>query len=87
MTEFQINCVRKDDRGVIWEVGINGKIFTVKSIVDYIHQNRNDRFYTMKYGQSVWVYPKQHPTSFRWFLTTQPDSIYENNLDFLPTCI
>ena len=41
--------------------------------------------YTMKYGKEAIVYARKHWKTNRWFLTTEPDGLVENNLDFLPT--
>ncbi|TVP41908.1 DUF3892 domain-containing protein [Candidatus Nitrosocosmicus arcticus] len=87
MTDFQITCVRKDDRGVILEVGIaNSGIYQIVNVVNHIHQHPQDVFYTIRNNNPAKVYAKQHHVSKRWFLTTEPDSMYENNLDFLPLC-
>jgi len=56
----------------------------VQQIVDWINGGKHT-FYTFV-DKRADVYAKKHPTSGRWFLTTKPDSIDENNLDFLPQC-
>ena len=86
MTEYQITCVVQDSNGIITSVGINGQTYTVITVVNWI-LNRTHTFFTMKNGYRAQVYAKQHPTTKRWFLTTEPDGTRENNLDFLPHCM
>lgn len=82
---LEIKCVVQDNNGVITQVGVGNSRYTVQNIVDDIRNNRF-QYYTSKAGKNVDVYAKQHPTSGRWFLTTDPDDTKENNLDFLPKC-
>ncbi len=87
VTDFRISCVKKDSNGVIYQVGIvDSGIYPIMTVVNHIHQNPQDLVYTIKYGNTAKVYVRQHHTSKRFFLTTDPDDIRENNLDFLPTC-
>ena len=84
MIEYEITCVRKDDNGKITHVGFGGGTYEVSEVVERI-KSRNDYFYTYKDGKKARVYRKQS-TLGNWFLTTDPDSTKENNLDFLPPC-
>ena len=84
MTRFQITHVKKDSNGVITHVKVGSMPFSVESVVKWI-QNDGDYVYTTKYGKEAAVYAKKHWKTSRWFLTTEPDSLVENNLDFLPT--
>lgn len=83
MAEMQIHCVKQSDN-VITQVGIGSTQFTVEMVVNWIRNKVND-IYTLKNGQKVIVYAKQSVNG-NWFLTTEPDSTKENNLDFLPIC-
>lgn len=85
--ECRIVCVVHDNQGVITRVGLEGKImkYRIMEIIKMI-EGRKDSFYTVEEGKKAKVYYKQNPKSGRWFLTTQPDKIEENNLDFLPEC-
>lgn len=85
MTEFQITCVVQDSNGIITSVGINGQSYSVLTVVNWI-LSKTYSFFTMKNGYKAQVHARQHPTTKRWFLTTEPDSTTENNLDFLPKC-
>lgn len=83
MTHYQITCVRQY-QGVITHVGIGNYHYTIPQIVEFMFQGHE--FYTHKKGAYAKVERKWSSHSNRWFLTTNPDSILENNLDFLPSC-
>jgi len=84
MQEFQITCVRQNSLGNITHVGIGGTSYAVQTAVDWLRTNKYELF-TYKNGYKAYVFPK--PSSLgNWFLTTEPDSTLENNLDFLPNC-
>ena len=83
MQEYQISCVTQT-LGVITHVGINGTSYSVQDVVNWI-VNRTHAFYTYKNGYKATVYAKQSILG-HWFLTTEPDSTRQNNLDFLPSC-
>jgi Protein of unknown function (DUF3892) len=84
MTEFEITCVRHDERGVITYVRINGKLYTVTQIINAI--TNRDTFHTNHNNKWARVHHRQHYLTKRWYLTTNPDDTSENNLDFLPNC-
>ena len=84
MTRFQITHVKKDSNGVITHVKVGSTSFSVESIVKWI-QNDGEYVYTIKYGKEATVYVRKHWKTNRQFLTTEPDGLVENNLDFLPT--
>lgn len=88
MTTFQITCIVDDSNKVITHVGLGStqSKITVQTAVDDLRSPTGDRYYTMKDGKRADVYAKQHPSTGRWFLTTNPDDTRENNLDFLPKC-
>lgn len=83
MTDMQIHCV-KQSNNLITHVGIGSTQYTVEMVVGWI-RNKINNIYTFKYGQKATVYAKQSING-NWFLTTEPDSTKENNLDFLPPC-
>ena len=85
MESYRIHCIIHDKNDVIIKVGIGNDVFDVIKIVNWILEKKYF-FYTFENNVRAEVYAKQHPTSGRWFLTTKPDSIDENNLDFLPRC-
>lgn len=83
--DCQITCVVHDKNLVIQQVGIAGNLYNVQDVVNWINNGTNT-FYTLENGVRANVIAKKHPTSGRWFLTTDPDGYNENNLDFLPKC-
>lgn len=85
MGKYRIKCITHDKNEVITHVDIDNERYKVEKIVQLILDKAHS-FYTEENDKRAEVYAKQHPTSKRWFLTTDPDSDEENNLDFLPKC-
>lgn len=86
MARYKINCIVHDNNQVIIEVGLSASgTYKVQDVVNWI-LTRKHSFYTLERGVEAEVYAKRHPVSGRWFLTTEPDSLKENNLDFLSSC-
>jgi hypothetical protein len=85
MGDYQIVCVKQDEREVITHVGIQGKIYTVKQVVEWINTNSHT-FYTLEKGVRAKVYAKKHPVSGNWFLQSSSDGVKFNNLDYLTYC-
>jgi len=83
LPDFQIVCIRHNERDVITHFGINGTLYTITDIVNAI--KNGDTFYTMKDRRRADVFPKRHHISRELFLTTDPDAS-ANNLDFLDDC-
>ncbi len=84
MADLQITCIRESE-GRITHVGVqDNAIQPISIVIAWI--DRGHTFYTLENNKRAEVYKKQHPETKRWFLTTNPDDINENNLDFLPTC-
>ena len=82
MATFQITHVRKDSNDVITDVKIGNSSFAVETVARWIDKE-GDSVFTMKYGKVATVYARRHWKTQRWFLTTEPDGLLENNLDFL----
>ena len=84
MADLQITCIQESE-GRITHVGVqdNG-IQSISKVIAWI--DRGNAFYALENYERAIVHKKQHPESKRWFLTTNPDDMNENNLDFLPTC-
>ena len=84
MANLQITCIQESEGRITHvEVQDNG-IQSISKVIAWI--DRGHTFYTLEDNKKASVYKKQHPESKRWFLTTNPDDMNENNLDFLPTC-
>ena len=87
MVQFQINCLKKDKKGVIVEVGIkNSGNYNMTTVVNHMKQKPDDDFFVYENNIPVKVYAKQNTESGNCYITTMPDSTVENNLDFLPSC-
>ena len=84
MANLQITCIQESEGRITHvEVQDNG-IQSISKVIAWI--DRGHTFYTLENNKRAVVYKKQHPESKRWFLTTNPDDMNENNLGFLPTC-
>ena len=84
MANLLITCIQESEGRITHvEVQDNG-IQSISKVIAWI--DRGNAFYTLENNKRAVVYKKQHPESKRWFLTTNPDDMNENNLDFLPIC-
>ncbi len=81
--EWEITCVTQSNN-VITHVGIEQWHLPIETVIYWV-QNGMYKVYTHKKDKKTLVYAKQSSNG-NWFLTTEPDSTKENNLDFLPTC-
>lgn len=84
MSDWQIQCKQKNEGRITHVGGTFKDIQPISTIIRWMDEKHT--FFTKEYGIRADVVKKQHPTSERWFLTTDPDSIEENNLDFLDEC-
>jgi len=84
VADLQITCIQESE-GRITHVKVqdNG-IQSISKVIAWI--DRGHTFYTLEDNKRAVVHKKQYPESKRWFLTTNPDDMNENNLDFLPIC-
>ena len=84
MADLQITCIQESEGRITHvEVQDNG-VQSISKVIAWI--DRGHTFYALKNYQRAIVHKKQHPESKRWFLTTNPDDMNENNLGFLSTC-
>ena len=90
MVEHIISCVVHDREKRITHVGLAGekKLFTVEKIFRLIDDG--DVFFAQDTQHAnttgAKVVKRMHPKTGREYLTTNPDDIDENNLDFLLEC-
>lgn len=88
MRRYRITCVDHDQNGVITQVGIEtnsgAKKYDIDTVADYIDNNRNTFYTRNSSGRFVRIYTGAN--LFKRYLTTDKDSPFENNLDFLPHC-
>lgn len=87
MGQYLITCVTKDNSDNILEVGLNtGVHLDVQTVVYRLNNNVDDYYTTDQYNRQVRVYARQHYSTGRWFITTNPDGVPPNNLDNLRRC-
>lgn len=93
MASYQVTCIRPDgadaDRRIdrLGGIGPDGAGQWNDSIDNVIAAIGNGHSFWVEVArQRVSVVRKVHPTSGRWYLTTQPDGFPPNNLLSLPRC-
>lgn len=85
MAELLITCIKKDQEGQIFEIGINDEIFDVKTIANKIWSNENS-YFTVAMGIRVKVFAFRHPLTKEPYLSTTANAKLPNSLNFLPKC-
>lgn len=88
MSDYQVTCIRRDGNDAdrrIDRLGGPGWNDTIDNVIGFIQRGEH-RFWTTADGKSVWVVVRQHPTSRRLYLATEPDKYPYNNLLYLPEC-
>lgn len=91
MPTYQVECITRDTAADsdwrIDAVGFNGEVYLLDAVITWLGQSTSNLLYVVdNQGNSVWVIPKQHPQSGRWYLTTEPDGMPLNNLANLKEC-
>ena len=85
MADIRIVCKTHGDNEVITHVGLeDASKHTVLEIWNRI-DNAEDTFYTEENNNRAEVYARERNGTK--YLTTEPDGIDENNLDFLLSCV
>jgi hypothetical protein len=88
MGQYYITHTRKDgadyDRRID-AVMVAGGIYAIDTVIDWINTHTH-RFFVNVWGRAVEVVTRVHPTSRRWYLTTEADGYPPNNLLNLPDC-
>jgi hypothetical protein len=86
MAEREITCIVHDTKKRITHVGLAGsnRKFRIRTIIRLM--GNGHKFFTRKNNRKAKVVKRTHPNSRRKYLTTNPDSTNENNLDFLRQC-
>jgi hypothetical protein len=85
MTEFLITCVKKNEKGVIVQVGISGTIYDIEIIASEIWNNKNS-YFTTAMGHRVKVFAFRHPETGTPYLSTSTNIKFPNSLNYLPKC-
>ena len=85
MTEFLITCVKKNEKGVIVQVGISDTIYDIEIIASEIWNNKNS-YFTTAMGHRVKVFAFRHPETGKPYLSTSANIKFPNSLNYLPKC-
>ncbi len=85
MTEFLITCVKKNEKGVIVQVGISDTIYDIEIIANEIWNNKNS-YFTTAMGHRVKVFAFRHPETNKPYLSTSTNIKFPNSLNYLPKC-
>lgn len=88
MADYFITHTRKDGADAdrrIDAVKIGDTVYHIDTIINWIN-GRVHRFFVTVWGRTVQVVTRVHPTSGRWYLTTEADGFPPNNLLALPDC-
>lgn len=86
MAEYVITCVKKDEKGIIIQVGIeDGKIYDIDTIANEIWNNKNS-YFTNAMGHRVKVFAFRHPETNKPYLSTSTNIKFPNSLNFIPKC-
>ncbi|MEE9175478.1 MAG: DUF3892 domain-containing protein [Thermodesulfobacteriota bacterium] len=81
MEECQITGAVHGKTGVLVKVFIDGSVFAVSDVYDWI-ETGDCTFFTLKNGKKTIVRTGVSPTG-RKYITTHPDGVTENNLEEL----
>ncbi len=85
MTEFLITCVKKDEHGIIIQVGIDNTMHEIETIANEIWNNKNSYFINAM-GIRVKVFAFRHPETNKPYLSTSANIKFPNSLNFIPKC-
>jgi hypothetical protein len=85
MTEFLITCVKKNENGVIMQVGISDTVYDIEIIANEIWNNKNS-YFTTAMGHRVKVFAFRHPETNKPYLSTSTNIKFPNSLNYLPRC-
>ncbi|MEE9594038.1 MAG: DUF3892 domain-containing protein [Candidatus Hydrothermarchaeales archaeon] len=84
MGEYRITCRLINKEGILSQVNISGKRYSIRKIYDMVESGEYN-FYTFVMSKKANVRTGTSPLG-RIFITTNPDGITENNLDELTPC-
>jgi hypothetical protein len=85
LAEKIITCVKKNENGVIIQVGIDGSLLDVETVASHIWNNIHS-YYTNAMGIRVKVHAFRDQKTNRPYLTTSANNKLPNNLKYLPIC-
>jgi len=88
MGTYYITHTRKDGADAdrrIDAVMVAGSVYAIDTVIAWINSGTHQLLVSI-WGRTVRVVTQVHPTSRRWYLTTEGDGYPPNNLLALPDC-
>jgi hypothetical protein len=82
MEEYQISCVVRDTNGIITNIGVEGKVYSVLHAAKLIVDKKCRLYILADDGNKEYVEQRKDPTTKRIILSTS----LKDNLDSLPMC-
>jgi hypothetical protein len=90
MPSYQVICITRDTSDPDYRIDAvgfdNGEVYLIDAVIDWLNQSDENKLWVEANGTGVWVGVRQHPTSGRLYLTTEPDGYPLNNLASLREC-
>ena len=90
MSRYQVTSIRRDGTNpdcLLEAVEFGGQVYTVEDAMRWLDASPDNQLWVVDdHGQSVWVSPRQHSRTGRYFLTTERDGHPLNRLATLPEC-
>ena len=83
MPTYQVTCITPDGADTDWRIdsiGFNGDVYEIDAVIQWLQASNENKLWVTANGKSVWVGIRQHPTSGRLYLSTEPDGYSLNNL-------
>ena len=88
MAHYQVTCISRDGSDPdhrIDEIGIHGEKFPIDTVIYWLQSDQHT-CWVHNGVKPAMVGVKQHPSSKRFYLVTEPDGIPLNNIKSLPEC-
>jgi hypothetical protein len=88
MSEYQVTCISRDGPDPdyrIDEIGIQGQKYPIDTVIGWVRLGVH-KLWVSNGAANARVGFRQHPTSGRYYLATEPDGVALNNLSSLPEC-
>lgn len=90
MPTYQVTCISRDGPDPdyrIDQLGFAANVYLIDDVIAWLRASDDNKLFVVDdVGNSVWVGIRQHQTSGRYYLTTEPDGILLNNLASLQEC-
>lgn len=90
MSRYRVTCIKRDSANpdcLIDTVGFAGQIYDINEAIRWLDAAPGNQLWVVDdSGESVWVSPRQHSRTGRYFLATERDGQPLNKLASLPEC-